>query len=172
MPEKIRRTRTSPERFSKSRPFVAAAHCSPRRRSFSFIGPAVAGSRLESVDDIPRGDKVASTFYEELSAAYDEEHPDLKPDEEALQAAADGLAELYHRNIFPEMKVSWDTYPTHIGHMGEHADVRGCFRCHDDEHATEDGEELSQDCELCHVLMAEEESPDDLDDSLKEMLGY
>ena len=55
------------------------------------------------------------------------------------------------------MNVTWGTYPNHIGH--EASD--GCFRCHDDEHATTDGESISQDCSVCHALLAiEEESPD------------
>ena len=38
------------------------------------------------------------------------------------------LAAIYARNVFPEMKVGWGTYPNNIGHE----DFLGCFRCHDD----------------------------------------
>jgi hypothetical protein len=37
----------------------------------------------------------------------------------------------------------------------------GCFRCHDDEHRTADGQTISQDCSTCHSLLAvEEENPE------------
>jgi cytochrome c2 len=55
---------------------------------------------------------------------------------------------LFERNIFPEMKVSWGTYPNNLGHTV----FPGCFRCHDDNHRTEDGKVISQDCGLCHTI--------------------
>jgi hypothetical protein len=33
----------------------------------------------------------------------------------------------------------------------------GCFRCHDGEHVTAAGKAISQDCALCHSLLAVEE---------------
>jgi len=116
-------------------------------------------------------DSVEKEYLAELTAAYDKEYPELKPDAETLEKAAAGLASLYRRNVFPKMKVGWDTYPTHIGHAGDHQDVRGCFRCHDENHTTKEGKVLSQDCELCHQILADEESPSELEDPLKNMLG-
>jgi len=54
--------------------------------------------------------------------------------------------DVWSRNVFPAMNVTWGTYPSHIGHI----DTPGCFRCHDDSHKTTDGKVISQDCELCH----------------------
>jgi hypothetical protein len=34
----------------------------------------------------------------------------------------------------------------------------GCFRCHDEEHASTDGALLSQDCGLCHTVLADGET--------------
>jgi hypothetical protein len=56
--------------------------------------------------------------------------------------------EAWATNVFPLMKVTWGTYPNHIGHV----DTPGCFRCHDDAHKTADGKVISQECELCHSL--------------------
>jgi hypothetical protein len=123
---------------------------------------------LEPTDRNREG--VEKEFRAELEAAYKKEHPDALPSEAALDAAANGLAELYRRNVWPTMKIEWDTYPTHLGHRGDHNDVRGCFRCHNDEHETADGKTLSQDCEMCHEQLADEEPLDDLDDSLKPLL--
>jgi hypothetical protein len=59
------------------------------------------------------------------------------------------------------MNVVWGTYPNHIGHEAS----PGCFRCHDEEHTTAEGETISQDCYTCHSLLAmEEEDPQILSD--------
>jgi hypothetical protein len=57
-----------------------------------------------------------------------------------------GTQDVWARNVFPAMNVTWGTYPNHISHI----DTPGCFRCHDDEHTTRDGRVIKQDCELCH----------------------
>lgn len=64
----------------------------------------------------------------------------------AVERAIAGTQDLWARNVFPAMKVTWGTYPNHISHI----DTPGCFRCHDDEHATKDGRVIKQDCEMCH----------------------
>jgi hypothetical protein len=58
------------------------------------------------------------------------------------------VEEIYRRNVFPEMKVSFGTYPSNIGHF----DSPGCFRCHDDNHKSKDGPTIGQDCETCHSI--------------------
>ena len=73
---------------------------------------------------------------------------------EAINAAAQRLVSIYDRNVFPEMKVTWGTYPNNIGHM----DYPGCFRCHDGSHTTKAGKTLSNDCSLCHNLLATDET--------------
>jgi hypothetical protein len=56
------------------------------------------------------------------------------------------LQEVYRRNVFPTMKVSWGSYPDNRGHLTS----TGCFRCHDDSHTAKDGTTISADCEFCH----------------------
>jgi hypothetical protein len=91
---------------------------------------------------------------EQIGAFYQDNYPDLAADEaEAIEQAGAALGDIYSWNVFPQMKVTWGTYPDHIGH----ADNGGCFRCHDKRHRTEDRERIGKDCELCHVLLAEEE---------------
>ena len=56
---------------------------------------------------------------------------------------------LHRRNVFPAMKLdAGATTPTIAGHI----EFPGCFRCHDDEHKTRDGQAIRQDCELCHTI--------------------
>ena len=71
-----------------------------------------------------------------------------------VDAAAKKLVALYDRNVFPNMKVTWGTYPNNIGHMA----YPGCFRCHDGSHNTKDGKSLSNDCSLCHNILATDET--------------
>jgi hypothetical protein len=72
----------------------------------------------------------------------------------SVEAAAHEVTAIYLRNVFPGMKVTWGTYPNNIGHE----DFLGCFRCHDDNHKSNDGRTITQDCEACHTVLAMDES--------------
>jgi formate-dependent nitrite reductase cytochrome c552 subunit len=72
---------------------------------------------------------------------------------EAKRAAAEVTA-IFARNVFPDLKVSWGTYPNNLGHT----DSPGCFRCHDGEHSSKDGQSIAQDCASCHEMLAVEEA--------------
>jgi hypothetical protein len=65
-----------------------------------------------------------------------------------VDRAVDAVQDIYQRNVFPEMNVTFGTYPNNIGHI----DSPGCFRCHDDEHKSKDGKKIGQDCETCHAI--------------------
>ena len=58
------------------------------------------------------------------------------------------VSAIYHRSVFPKMKVDWKTYPDNIGHRN----WPGCFRCHDGRHATKDGKILTRECTTCHTM--------------------
>ena len=89
-----------------------------------------------------------------LRAFYGESYPDLVSNRGAdLDRAIAAVQKIYHDNVFPAMNVGWGTYPDHIGHQN----FPGCFRCHDEDHVTADGETISQDCSTCHSLLAVEE---------------
>lgn len=94
----------------------------------------------------------------ELNAFYAENYPDAATGRAAdINNAANVLGDIYSVNVFPGMNVYWDTYPNHIGH--EQTD--GCFRCHRRSMRTENRQQISNDCDNCHVLFAEkEEEPD------------
>ena len=71
----------------------------------------------------------------------------------AVTLQADGLG-------FPGDKpLLKGTYANNLGHM----DSPGCFRCHDDSHKTADGKDaISQDCGVCHQVLAMDESSPDI----------
>jgi hypothetical protein len=86
-----------------------------------------------------------------IPAALAQAYPDRAPE---VQKAARVLLHIYNRNVFPEMNVQWGTYPNNIGHTY----FPGCFRCHDDQHASAAGKTITQDCNSCHQLLAVEET--------------
>ena len=63
-----------------------------------------------------------------------------------VTGAVAALQEIYRRNVFPEMKVTFGTYPDNLGHTTS----SGCFRCHDGSLVAKDGTSISSDCEYCH----------------------
>lgn len=90
-----------------------------------------------------------------LDEFYRSQYPEVWRNQRPLvDAAAQRLVALYDRNVFPNMKVTWGTYPNNIGHM----DYPGCFRCHDGSHTTKGGKTLSNDCSLCHNILATDET--------------
>jgi nitrate/TMAO reductase-like tetraheme cytochrome c subunit len=103
-------------------------------------------------------DSAMSGIERRIRTFYRENYPEMEPAIAAeLAAAIQGMQEVYRRNVFPEMNIGWDTYPSFIGHEQS----PGCFRCHDGEMATAEGETISQECTLCHTLLAvEEENPE------------
>ncbi|MBM4116670.1 cytochrome C [bacterium] len=99
-------------------------------------------------------EEAATQIPARLAAFYAEHAGDsLTIDSAAVAAAAATATEIYKRNVFPQMKVTWGTYANHIGHEVS----PGCFRCHDDAHTSADGATISQDCDTCHTLLAWEE---------------
>jgi hypothetical protein len=67
-----------------------------------------------------------------------------------LNSAPEAVRMIYSRNIYPNMAITWGTYPNNIGHES----FPGCFRCHDDEHISSDGKTITQDCSACHEMLA------------------
>jgi len=72
----------------------------------------------------------------------------------AVEQAGKALGDAYAWNNFPHMKVTWNTYPNHIGHQQS----PGCFRCHDNKHKTDEGDKIGKKCSTCHEIVAEEDS--------------
>ena len=97
-----------------------------------------------------------------LSDYYRSSYPEIYRDKRSLvDITAQQIQAIYLRNIFPEMNVTWGTYPNNIGHT----DSAGCFRCHDGSHSTADGRTIANDCDSCHTMLAvDEENPKILND--------
>ncbi|HLG18415.1 MAG TPA: NapC/NirT family cytochrome c [Bdellovibrionota bacterium] len=120
-------------------------------RSLPFIRRE--GLRLLKVD-YSSHDDARKKIREGLTAFYAQQYPAVAAEKkEFVGRAADELGNLYSYNVFPAMKVKWGTYTNRIGHENS----PGCQRCHDGDHKTAGGAAISDDCDTCHSLLAQEE---------------
>lgn len=120
--------------------------------------PSIKKAGLDALHDTAQNGGTAEDAVAQLRAYYETNHVDYARENAGLlDRAAQEVHAIYARNIFPKMNIGWGTYPDNRGHVH----FEGCFRCHDDSHSTPDGEVISQDCTICHgVLAFQEEAPD------------
>jgi nitrate/TMAO reductase-like tetraheme cytochrome c subunit len=99
-------------------------------------------------------EQARSEIMQGLQQWYAENYPEIVTQQPQLLAEAIlGVQDAYVENVFPEMNITWGTYTDHRGHN----DDFGCFRCHDEEHESNQGGTVTQDCDTCHSILAEEE---------------
>jgi hypothetical protein len=97
-------------------------------------------------------DTAFAFFESEIKNYYTKDHPDyLNGNMQLLDKAIAGIEQVYSQNTFPKMKVTYDAYPDHIGHL----ESNGCFRCHNNTFKSDDGRVISKDCNLCHTIVGQ-----------------
>ena len=106
--------------------------------------------------EYPDRETAARRIADGLAAFYQNEPSRGVPRSTArsVEAAVGEVQAIYLRNVFPDMKVGWGTYPNNIGHE----DFLGCFRCHDDSHKRADGTDDHAGLHACHTILAMDES--------------
>ena len=104
----------------------------------------------------PTNKDAATDIPVRLAGFYRDSYPAVSAQRSAdISKAGAEIAEIYKRNVFPGLKVTWGTYPNNLGHT----DFPGCFRCHDGSHSTSDKKTtITQDCNTCHEPLAVEEA--------------
>jgi hypothetical protein len=117
--------------------------------------PFIKREGLRAVQvEYPSHEAARTGIAQDISGFYAANYPDVAAQQAgAVAAAGKALGDIYAWNVFPAMKVTWGSYPSHVGHK----DSPGCFRCHDRKHKTGDGAKISKDCGLCHTVLADEE---------------
>lgn len=114
--------------------------------------PEVKAQAIDICDqakDFSTMDSALAFIDSSMNAYYSENYPDLvKTKPELISRAVQGIKKHFSKNIFPDMRVKWSAYPSHIGHT----EFNGCFRCHNDQHKSEQGQVISKDCNLCHLI--------------------
>ena len=98
---------------------------------------------------------------EHIQGFYGAEYPRVADQRaEEIEEAGRVLGAVYAANVFPHMNIDWETYPDHSGHQFS----PGCNRCHAGDHETDSGEIITDDCSVCHTVVAwDEASPEILD---------
>lgn len=93
---------------------------------------------------------------------YKNSYPQLNQDMKTkIDKAIDQIHQIYQRNYFPDMKVSWKSFPNNIGHKYS----PGCFRCHDGKHVSDDGKVISNDCQVCHTIVSQKAPNQQMEES-------
>ena len=86
---------------------------------------------------------------EDLHSFYRTQYADLYAQKQvAVAQAVAELQRIYRESVFPEMNLTWEVYPNNIGH----ADLAGCFRCHDGKHVNAQEEPIPANCTTCHSV--------------------
>ena len=80
---------------------------------------------------------------------YKSDYPEFYgKNRDIISRSIESIQASFRQNTFPSMKVTYDVYPEHIGHL----ETPGCFRCHNDSFISEEGRIISRDCDLCHTI--------------------
>ncbi len=87
-----------------------------------------------------------------LDERFQAEYPEVAA-EYAVQIdqAAEVAQGLITRVVFRDPEVTWRDFPDYSGHGG-HKEFPGCFRCHDGEHLSSEGESIRLHCNICHSI--------------------
>jgi hypothetical protein len=125
----------------------------------SRISPELPFAKKKSVELLhatyPDRDTASRKIPASFADFYLTKYPETYQAHRALvETSGEAVSQIYLRNVFPNMKITWGTYPNNLGHE----DFLGCFRCHDGKHKSADGKLISDDCDACHSVLAQEES--------------
>ncbi len=104
----------------------------------------------------PSQEQARTAISRDITDFYRTNYPELAASRaSAVTEAGTALGDIWCNNVFPQMKVTWNTHPDHLGHDDQSP---GCLRCHDNKHVTAAAEKISRKCELCHNVVAEDEA--------------
>jgi nitrate/TMAO reductase-like tetraheme cytochrome c subunit len=125
----------------------------------NLISPLLPNARKKGLELLKASygtrEAAAARIPQAFEEFYQQNYPaDYGQHQKEVTGGAKELLAIWDRNIFPDMNVTWGKYPVNIGHT----DFPGCFRCHDDAHASTDGRKVTQDCNACHSVLAVEEA--------------
>jgi Cytochrome c7 and related cytochrome c len=126
-----------------------------KQMSTGTISPTLPYIKKKAVEllkvEYPSQDEARQRILAELNNFYRSYYPTIyQTQRTVVQQSAEGVAAIYLRNVFPDMRLTWGAHPNNLGHN----DFPGCFRCHDGSHTSADGQTITNDCSACHNLLA------------------
>lgn len=102
--------------------------------------------------DFPSSDSMMQTIRSGITNYYSQNYPLVfSKKKQEIERAIKQIQYKSSINIFPDMKVRWDTHVNNLGHL----DFKGCFRCHDDKHTDGGTNIIPRACNLCHLINAQ-----------------
>jgi hypothetical protein len=116
------------------------------------IDPAIPYIKAKAAEALVKGGGTVSqaSGIELIAQKLSEEYSDYQ-DQPKIKQAISETQMIFRDNFFPEMKTDWKVRPNNIGHYI----WRGCFRCHDGSHVDKTGRAISNDCNSCHIIIAQ-----------------
>lgn len=121
--------------------------------------PSIRKFALEALHlDVSR-DQAADAIRRHLQKQYASRGQLDEDARQRLETATETLVKIWMRNVYPDRKLTWDSYPSMKTHDG-------CYRCHDDRHKTADGKTITKRCDACHVVLSEQQEDPAILDSL------
>lgn len=116
--------------------------------------------------DYPDRDSAIAAMTYGLVQYYKDNYPEvIKNRQEEVEQALEVLKTIYNLNFFPEMRTDYRDRQNNLSHFVND----GCFRCHDGVKADKYGNTISNDCETCHLIIAQ--GPTENVDELESDIG-
>jgi hypothetical protein len=118
-------------------------------KDIPFFKKAAMGILRETFSDT---DTAQMKIKESITSYYKSEYNDYYTNNtDLINNSVASLQKAFSQNTFPKMKVAYDLYPEHIGHL----ESDGCFRCHNDSFKAENGRTITRNCNLCHSIVGQ-----------------
>ena len=118
-------------------------------KSIPFFKKVTMGILSETFSDT---DTAYLKIEERITSFYKTDYNDYySANKNLIDSSISSVKRAFSQNTFPKMKVTYDKYPEHIGHL----ESDGCFRCHNDTFKADNGRVISRDCNLCHTIVGQ-----------------
>ncbi len=148
--------------------FLSADEALDRKMAANIISPYLPYIKRQALaviqKDYPSREVARVEISRGLQNWYRANYPELIENNPNLfERSVQGVVDAYMDNVFPAMRVTWGTYGNNLGHRKG----SGCFRCHGTLREVTSGRVISKDCNLCHVILAENEEQPEIIQSLK-----
>jgi hypothetical protein len=131
--------------------------CVNKAMGHGEISPELPGIKQAALDALNAEYKTTNQAMAQIAKSindnYQANYPDvLSTKGPLLQAAIEAVKKIYRENFFPEMKANWSAHPNNQGHLYS----PGCFRCHDGKHVSPAGKVITNNCNTCHTILAQQ----------------
>ena len=111
--------------------------------------PFIRARAIELLSASYQSAEDAGRAFGTLDQYYRDNYPDFYATGSAeVSKAIAVLNDVWAQNNYPEQLLDWKTHPNNVGHLNS----AGCFRCHDGQHLSHDGQIVRLECNLCHSI--------------------